>query len=173
MMSYTNIMESMSEHLPNMKCSCCKVSRELPELGPNSRNGCFKTCTICRASKKKSRDNKAKSNSNQGSNPESELVVSSSSASVLTINGFLNDGWANMTAELLEPLMYEERCAIHIEINTVVTRLNIFSYVKILTDIVVATPPYLLRKLGLVKLEPLWTRRLLRFIYQTEADTSL
>ena len=31
-----------------------------------------------------------------------------------------------MTAELLEPLTYEERCAIHIDMNTVVSRLNIF-----------------------------------------------
>ena len=172
-MSYINIMESISEIAQIIKCSSCKVSREAVEFEKCGPGACFKTCQKCRDNKKRSRANKANSNSNQGSNPESELVVSSSSASVLTINGFLNDGWANMTAELLEPLMYEERCAIHIEINTVVTRLNIFSYVKILTEIVVATPPYLLRKLGLVKLEPLWTRRLLRFIYQTEADTSL
>ena len=50
----------------------------------------------------------------QGSNP------------VLTINDYLNDGWANMTAELLESPTYEETCAIHIDMNTVVSRLNIF-----------------------------------------------
>ena len=78
-----------------------------------------------------------------------------------------------MTAELLEPMSYEERCAIHIDMNTVMTKLNIFSCVRGLSDIVVATPPILLMKLGLCRSEPLWTPRLLRFIYQTEVLTSL
>ena len=110
-----------------MKCSSCKVSREFSEFGPNCRGGCFKTCTNCRANKKKSRDKKANS-SNKGSSslshPDSEPAVSTTSG--LTFNDYLNDGWAGMTAELLEPMTYEERCAIHIDMNTVMTRLNIF-----------------------------------------------
>jgi hypothetical protein len=38
---------------------------------------------------------------------------------------WLNNGWAAMTAELLEPMTYDERCAIHICATTVVSRLNI------------------------------------------------
>ena len=114
MMSYINIMESISENLPKMKCSSCRVSRELAEFGPNGRNGCFKTCQKCREQKKRSREKKANSIQSQRSNP------------VLTIDDFVRDGWAGMTAELLEPLTYDERCAIHIAMSTVVSRLNIF-----------------------------------------------
>ena len=114
MMSYINIMESISEHLPTNKCSSCRVSRELTEIGPNGRNGCFKTCQKCREHKKRTREKKANSIQSQRSNP------------VLTIDDFVRDGWAGMTAELLEPMSYEERCAIRINLNTVVSRLNIF-----------------------------------------------
>jgi hypothetical protein len=38
---------------------------------------------------------------------------------------WLNNGWGDMTAELLEPMTYDERCNIHICATTVVSRLNI------------------------------------------------
>ena len=114
MMSYINIMESISENLPKNKCSSCGCLRELAEFGPNGRNGCFKTCQKCRENKKRSRDKKANSIQSQRSNP------------VLTFDDFVRDGWAGMTAELLEPMTYEERCAIRINLDTVVSRLNIF-----------------------------------------------
>ena len=126
MVSYINIMESINESLPTMKCSSCKVSREFIHFGPNGRNGCFKTCLNCRVNKKKSRDKKANSKTNEGSNPESEPAVSASSASSTCRDHWLYDGWADMTAELLEPMSYDERCAIHICQTTAVTRLYIF-----------------------------------------------
>ena len=160
MMSYIDIMESISENLQKKNCSSCGCLRELAEFGPNGRNGCFKTCQKCRENKKRSREKKANSIQSQRANP------------VLTLDDYVRDGWAGMTAELLEPLTYEERCDIYIYIyiyiyinkDIVVSRLNIFLYVKILSGIVAPTPPYLLRKPALLKLEPLWGPRLLRCI---------
>ena len=113
-------MESINENLPNMECSSCKVSREFAEFGPNGRDGCFKTCTKCREAKKRLRAKTANSNTSKGSNPESEPSSSSTCR-----DHWLDDGWANMTAELLEPMTYDERCAIHICQTTAVSRLNI------------------------------------------------
>jgi hypothetical protein len=64
---------------------------------------------MCRASKKRSREKK-KQNSRGSSTVRDH---------------WLHDGWADMTAELLEPMTYDERCAIHICARTVVSRLNI------------------------------------------------
>ena len=141
-MSYINIMESISENLPKKKCSSCGCLRELAEFGPNGRNGCFKTCQKCRENKKRSREKKANSIQSQRANP------------VLTLDDYVRDGWAGMTAELLEPLTYEERCDIYIYIyisTRILLCLNLtsFSYVKTLSGIVAPTPPYLLRKLDL------------------------
>ena len=111
-------METISENLPKQKCSSCGCLRELSDFGPNGRDGCFKTCLKCRASKKKSRDKKANSNKSQSAKP------------VLTIDDYIPDEWAGMTAELLEPLTFEERCAIRIHRDTVVSKLNIFSICK-------------------------------------------
>ena len=167
-MSYINIMESISENLPKKKCSSCGCLRETEEFEKCGPGACFKTCLKCRENKKRSRANKANSKTSKGSNPESEPSSSSTCR-----DHWLDDGWAKMTAELLEPMTYDERCAIHICQTTAVSRLNIFFSVKRFINIVVATPPYLLRKLGLCQLERLWAPRLLRFIYQTEVLTSL
>ena len=147
-------METISENLPKKKCSSCGCLRELAEFGPNGRNGCFKTCQKCREHKKRSREKKANSIQSQRSNP------------VLTLDDYVRDGWAGMTAELLEPLTYEERCDmyryiyIYIHKDTVVSRLNILFSVKRFINIVAPTPPYLLGKLFLLKSEPLWAQRL-------------
>ena len=111
-------METISENLPKKKCSSCGCLRELSEFGPNGQNGCFKTCQKCRANKKKSRDKKANSNKSQSAKP------------VLTIDDYIPDEWAGMTAELLEPLTFEERCDIRIHRDTVVSKLNIFFICK-------------------------------------------
>jgi hypothetical protein len=104
-------MESINENveMSKMKCSSCNVSRDIQWFGDNGRNGCFKTCSKCRASKKKSRE-KRKENSRGSST---------------TRDHWMFDGWKNMTAELLEPMTYAEKCAIHICGSTVVSRLNI------------------------------------------------
>ena len=75
MMSYINIMESISEIENKIKCSSCKVSRESMEFEKCGPGACFKTCQKCRDNKKRSRTNKA-----------------NLTQPVLTINDFLNDG---------------------------------------------------------------------------------
>ena len=109
-MAYLDIMETISEELPKKKCSSCGCLRELCDFGPNGRNGCFKTCQKCRGNKKKSRDKKANSKKSEP---------------VLTLDDYVRDEWADMTAELLESLTYEEKCAIRFNKDTVVTKLNI------------------------------------------------
>ena len=111
-------METISEELPKKKCSSCGCLRELCDFGPNGRNGCFKTCQKCRGNKKKSRDKKANSNKSQKSEP------------VLTLDDYVRDEWADMTAELLESLTFEERCAIRFNKDTVMTKLNMFFMCK-------------------------------------------
>ena len=104
-------MESINENveMSKIKCSSCNVSRDVQWFGDNGKNGCFKTCSMCRASKKRSRDKK-KENSRGSSTVRDH---------------WLHDGWYDMTAELLEPMTYNERCDIHICARTVVSRLNI------------------------------------------------
>ena len=107
-------METISEDLPKKKCSSCRCLRETEEFEKCGPGACFKTCQKCRENKKRSRANKA------------NLIQSQKSEPTLTIDDYVQDGWSRMTAELLEPLTHEERCAIRITRNTVVTKLNIF-----------------------------------------------
>ena len=122
-MTYINIMESINEIENKIKCSSCKVSRESMEFEICGPGACFKTCHNCRKRKKNARAKKSNSSSSSGF----DLVISSSSPASSTIRDhWLLDGWADMTPELLEPMTFDERCAIHICMTTVVSRLNIF-----------------------------------------------
>ena len=85
-MSYINIMESIRENLPKMRCSSCKVSGEIVECEKFGPGACFTTCQKCRENKKRSRAKEANVNSNPGSNPESSVSLSSPSVYDLIIN---------------------------------------------------------------------------------------
>jgi hypothetical protein len=78
----------------------------------------------------------------------------------------LHDGWADMTAELLEPMTYNERCDIHICARTVVSRLNIeYIYVRRYIHTVVSTPRRLTKRLRPLRLGPLCQWIILRLMF--------
>ena len=97
-----------------MLCSSCKVFRESAEFEKCWPGTYFKTCQKCRENKKRSRAKKA------------NFILSQRTQPILTIDDYLTDEWATMTAELLETMTFEEKCEIHIDMNTKVSRLNIF-----------------------------------------------
>ena len=106
-------MESINENLEIMKCSSCSVSRDKAEFEKCYPRTYFKTCRKCRETKKRSRAKKA------------DLIQNQMMEPILTIDDYLTDEWANMTAELLETMTFEEKCEIPICMHTKVSRLNI------------------------------------------------
>jgi hypothetical protein len=100
------------------------------------KDGCFKTCELCRNTKKKCRDKKrgkvdeekessTKSKSSSSSGEAAESSTDEKPADTVREH-WLGDGWKDMTEELLKSLTYEQKEQIHICATTQVSALNIF-----------------------------------------------
>jgi hypothetical protein len=132
-------MESITETNnlnPNRQCSSCKVFRDMLLFKDIKKGDYFKTCELCRISKKKCRDKKrgAVEEEKEGSTKSKSSSSSGEAASSSTDEKpastkrehWLVDGWADMTAELLKDMTYEQIQEIHICATTRVSELNIF-----------------------------------------------
>jgi hypothetical protein len=115
------------------KCSSCKVVRDGVMFKDVKKYGCFKTCELCRNSKKKwrdkqSQDKKESSIKSKSSSSSGEAVASSTDErpGSTVSEHWLGDGWADMTAEILDDMTYEQILKIHICATTTVSKLNIF-----------------------------------------------
>jgi hypothetical protein len=93
----------------------------------------FKTCELCRNSKKNYRDKKRveeKESSIKSKSSSSSGEAASSSTDerpVSTVREhWIGDGWADMTEELMKPMTYEQKEQIHICATTIVSKLNMF-----------------------------------------------
>jgi hypothetical protein len=102
-----------------------------------SRQQYFKTCELCRTSKKKYRDKKRGAVEEEEKEASTKSKSSSSSGEAASSSTdekpestvrehWLVDGWADMTAELLNDMTYGQILQIHICATTRVSALNMF-----------------------------------------------
>jgi protein required for attachment to host cells len=133
-------MESITEinNLnPSRQCSSCKVFRDTILFKDIKKMDYFKTCELCRMTKKKYRDKKRGAVEEEKEEKEASTKSKSSSSSSSSSSSdskpastkrehWLVDGWADMTAELLKDMTYEQIVEIHICATTRVSELNIF-----------------------------------------------
>ena len=105
------------------KCNKCKKALSVEVFGDNGKGECFKTCDTCRTA---GRDSKARVKIEKDKTDEAWIENTKAKAMKTTgIKSCDEDKWALMTREALDLLSYEEKEAIPINLNTVVSKSNI------------------------------------------------